>query len=451
MGAAYAPSYAIIYMDSFERKFIYSTDFFKKNVVLYKRFIDDLIFICKGDISEFLDCFEMLNNNEHKLQFSYEVNRSEINFLDLTLFEKENKIQFRPYRKQTSVNMFLHATSMHPPHLINALPQGEFKRIRDHTSMHEEMDKELNSVLLRLLERGYDYDHLLWCRDGRTDENFGTYGRVHEAFAERWRCNVAVKIISKKNSPEVYVRKFLPRELQAMKTLKHKNITSLYQVIETTSYIYIAEELASGGDVAGWVSDHGACSEEQTDLKLDNLLIDIDGNIKIADFGFARPIENQNLSRTFCGTRSYMPPEVLLRESYNFHMKMITWECLSEKFRKGSTSHHSNTSHKTARDLKLDNLLTDIDGNIKIADFGFARPIENQNLGRTFCGTRSYMPPEVLLRERYNPFLFDMWSLGTILYILVTGQFPYEDDNMGVFVRNIQKGVHFPPQKHMCL
>ncbi|XP_043916221.1 germinal-center associated nuclear protein-like [Protopterus annectens] len=63
----------------------------KNNVVLYKRFIDDLIFICRGDMSEFLDFFEMLNNNEHNLSFSYEVNRNEINFLDLTLLKKKIK------------------------------------------------------------------------------------------------------------------------------------------------------------------------------------------------------------------------------------------------------------------------------------------------------------------------------------------------------------------------
>ncbi|XP_043916287.1 testis-specific serine/threonine-protein kinase 4-like [Protopterus annectens] len=214
----------------------------------------------------------------------------------------------------------------------------------------------------------------------------GTYGRVHEAFAERWKCNVAVKIISKKNSPQEYVRKFLPRELQAMKTLKHKNIISLYQVIETTSYMYIVEELASGGDVAEWMSDHGACNEQQA----------------------------RKWFRQLCEGVAYM--------------------------------HSNGIAH---RDLKLDNLLIDSDGNIKIADFGFARPVENQNLSRTFCGTRSYMPPEVLLRESYNPFLFDMWSLGTILYILVTDQFPFEDDNMGVFVRKLQKGVHFPAQKRI--
>ncbi|XP_043942756.1 coiled-coil domain-containing protein 18 [Protopterus annectens] len=161
MGAAYAPTYAVIYMDSFEKKFIYPTDFFKHRVILYKRFIDDLIFICKGDILEFCEFFESLNLNEHNLSFSYEMNRNQINFLDLTLFERNNIIEFRPYRKSTSVNMFLHATSMHPPHLLRALPHGEFKRIYQHTSIESELDYELNEVFLRLCERGYEKKQLL--------------------------------------------------------------------------------------------------------------------------------------------------------------------------------------------------------------------------------------------------------------------------------------------------
>ncbi|XP_043925907.1 PC3-like endoprotease variant B [Protopterus annectens] len=137
----------------------------RNNVIMYKRFIDDLIFICKGDIIEFFEFVEVLNNNGHNLSFSYELNRTQINFLDLSLFENGENIGFRPFRKSTSVNMFLHATSMHPDHLLKALPYGEFKRIIDHTSNVNEKANELNKVVLRLSERGYNKTQLFICRD----------------------------------------------------------------------------------------------------------------------------------------------------------------------------------------------------------------------------------------------------------------------------------------------
>ncbi|KAJ8308744.1 hypothetical protein KUTeg_013618 [Tegillarca granosa] len=66
----------------------------------------------------------------------------------------------------------------------------------------------------------------------------------------------------------------------------------------------------------------------------------------------------------------------------------------------------------------------------KLADFGFARKIENAQLSNTFCGSASYCPPEILQKKAYNAFAVDVWSMGVILYAMVNGGFPFEASNL---------------------
>lgn len=89
----------------------------------------------------------------------------------------------------------------------------------------------------------------------------GSYGTVYEAYYTKQKVMVAVKIISKKKASEDYLNKFLPREIQVMKVLRHKYLINFYQAIETTSRVYIILELAQGGDVLEWIQRYGACSE----------------------------------------------------------------------------------------------------------------------------------------------------------------------------------------------
>ncbi|MCP9261393.1 Testis-specific serine/threonine-protein kinase 4 [Dirofilaria immitis] len=79
------------------------------------------------------------------------------------------------------------------------------------------------------------------------------------------------------------------------------------------------------------------------------------------------------------------------------------------------------------RDLKLENILLFADNSIKIADFGFCREAENGDLSRTFCGSKSYSAPEILLGQEYLPFKADIWSLGVVAFVLVTNRMPYNE------------------------
>ncbi|XP_039297885.1 testis-specific serine/threonine-protein kinase 1-like, partial [Nilaparvata lugens] len=94
--------------------------------------------------------------------------------------------------------------------------------------------------------------------------------------------------------------------------------------------------------------------------------------------------------------------------------------------------HSNDLSH---RDLKCENILLKDELTVRITDFGFARSCRdkytNQRiLSDTFCGSAAYAAPEILQGLPYNPKMYDVWSLGCILYIMLTARMPYDDSNI---------------------
>lgn len=82
------------------------------------------------------------------------------------------------------------------------------------------------------------------------------------------------------------------------------------------------------------------------------------------------------------------------------------------------------------RDLKLENIMLDKNENVKLCDFGFTREYEGKgNQLQTFCGTVAYSAPEMLKGEKYAGEKVDVWSLGVILYALLCGELPFDEDD----------------------
>lgn len=111
--------------------------------------------------------------------------------------------------------------------------------------------------------------------------------------------------------------------------------------------------------------------------------------------------------------------------------------------------HQQNCVH---RDLKLENILLDKHENVKLLDFGFAREYEGKtNYLQTFCGTICYSAPEMLKGEKYAGEKVDVWSLGIILYALLCGELPFDDDDDGITRQKIlteepKYPDHIPPE-----
>lgn len=173
----------------------------------------------------------------------------------------------------------------------------------------------------------------------------GSYAVVRKAHSKKKAKDVAIKIITKKKAPEDFLSKFLPREIRVLKKIRHANVISLIEVIETNTRIYIITNIAQNGDLLEYIRSKGALPEPEVkrmfgqiieginychsydivhrDLKCENLLLDSSYSIIISDFGFARDgmttvTGKKKLSHTFCGSYAYAPPEILKGKFYSY-------------------------------------------------------------------------------------------------------------------------------------
>lgn len=158
MGSKFSPSLANLYMSYWEEKFIFSYDNpFTCDVVWYGRYIDDLIIIWGRDVASIPHFHRYVNENNLNLKFTCEFSTSHVNFLDLTLrgMADEHKIHTSTFRKPDAGNTILNADSNHPQHTLNAIPVGEYLRLKRACSNQTTFNTETESLDNRLHQRGY--------------------------------------------------------------------------------------------------------------------------------------------------------------------------------------------------------------------------------------------------------------------------------------------------------
>lgn len=131
----------------------------------------------------------------------------------------------------------------------------------------------------------------------------------------------------------------------------------------------------------------------------------------------------------------------LVNESHGFD------EALSRKYFRqiidGVEYCHQNlVSH---RDLKLENILINEKGLVKIADFGLSNFMKDGQFLKTSCGSLHYAAPEIVLGLQYTGSEIDIWSCGIILYAMLTGSLPFEDDTHHKLIEKITKGSFTMP------
>jgi len=98
------------------------------------------------------------------------------------------------------------------------------------------------------------------------------------------------------------------------------------------------------------------------------------------------------------------------------------------------------------RDLKPENLLLDAQKHVKIADWGMASLMKKGSLLETSCGSPHYASPEVVMGKKYDGRSADIWSMGVVLYALLTGRLPFDDDNMQQLLAKVKTGVFAMPE-----
>ena len=210
----------------------------------------------------------------------------------------------------------------------------------------------------------------------------GSFGKVKVAEHILTGNKVAIKILNRKKIKQMEMEEKVKREIKILRLFMHPHIIRLYEVIETQTDIYVVMEYVRSGELFDYIVEKGRLVEDE-----------------------ARHFFQQIISGVeYC------------------HRHMVVH-----------------------RDLKPENLLLDSRANVKIADFGLSNVMHDGHFLKTSCGSPNYAAPEVISGRLYAGPEVDVWSCGVILYALLCGSLPFDDENIPNLFKKIKGGIYTLP------
>lgn len=222
----------------------------------------------------------------------------------------------------------------------------------------------------------------------------GAYATVKLSVHKATNAQVAIKVYDKAKMMEPHRRRNLLREVEILRKLDHPNCVKMLAAISSPKYIFLVMEYVPGESLHSYL--------QRKPL---------------------RKLEEAEARTVFA--------QVLAGLEY---------------------CHGLSISH---RDIKLENVIIDKQNNVKIIDFGFSTLTEVGERTKVFCGTPSYMAPEIIQRREFLGPAADLWALGVLLYALLSGIFPYRGLTDKELYAKITKGLfsfpHCIPQSARSL
>ena len=210
----------------------------------------------------------------------------------------------------------------------------------------------------------------------------GSFGKVKVAEHILTGHKVAVKILNRKKIKAIDMEEKVRREIKILRLFMHPHIIRLYEVLETPHDIYVVMEYVKSGELFDYIVEKGRLGENE-----------------------ARHFFQQIVSGVeYC------------------HRNMVVH-----------------------RDLKPENLLLDAKSNVKIADFGLSNVMRDGHFLKTSCGSPNYAAPEVISGKLYSGPEVDVWSCGVILYALLCGSLPFDDESIPNLFKKIKGGIYNLP------
>ena len=210
----------------------------------------------------------------------------------------------------------------------------------------------------------------------------GSFGKVKVAEHILTGHKVAIKILNRKKIKAIDMEEKVRREIKILRLFMHPHIIRLYEVLETPHDIYVVMEYVKSGELFDYIVEKGRLGENE-----------------------ARHFFQQIVSGVeYC------------------HRNMVVH-----------------------RDLKPENLLLDSKSNVKIADFGLSNVMRDGHFLKTSCGSPNYAAPEVISGKLYSGPEVDVWSCGVILYALLCGSLPFDDESIPNLFKKIKGGIYNLP------
>ncbi|KAG2684729.1 hypothetical protein I3843_10G086200 [Carya illinoinensis] len=207
----------------------------------------------------------------------------------------------------------------------------------------------------------------------------GNFAKVKFARNVETGENVAIKILDKEKVLKHKMIGQIKREISTMKLIRHPNVIRMYEAMASKTKIYIVLEFVTGGELFDKIASKGRLKEDEARKYFQQLINAVD----------------------YCHSRGV------------FH-----------------------------RDLKPENLLLDVNGVLKVSDFGLSalpQQVREDGLLHTTCGTPNYVAPEVINNKGYDGAKADLWSCGVILFVLMAGYLPFEESNLAALYKKIFK------------
>ncbi|CDK27495.1 unnamed protein product [Kuraishia capsulata CBS 1993] len=210
----------------------------------------------------------------------------------------------------------------------------------------------------------------------------GSFGKVKLAYHVTTGQRVALKIINRKTLAKSDMQGRIEREISYLRLLRHPHIIKLYDVIKSKDDIIMVIEYAGKQELFDYIIQRGKMDESEARRFFQQIIAAVD----------------------YC--------------------------------------HRHKIVH---RDLKPENLLLDDQLNVKIADFGLSNIMTDGNFLKTSCGSPNYAAPEVISGKLYAGPEVDVWSCGVILYVMLCGRLPFDDEFIPALFKKISNGVYTLP------
>ena len=158
IGTKAAPSFAIIYMGSFEDQYVYT---YRLQPLLYLRYIDDIFMLWQHGVDELENFHQYLNTRVPTIKFTKEMSTEKVSFLDVMVMNINNKLESDLYSKPTDSHNYLLYSSAHPQRCKDSIPYSQFLRIRRLCSRMKDFERNVLDLSIHFIRRNYPEDLIL--------------------------------------------------------------------------------------------------------------------------------------------------------------------------------------------------------------------------------------------------------------------------------------------------